>query len=141
MGSKRHLLTDGAGVPLAVQLTAANINDCQVAQALVESVPLIPRPRGRPRRWPARLAADKAYDSFQVRAALRSHHIRPLIPHRGRPQERGIGAIRWVVERTVAWLNQFRRLRVRYERRDDIHEAFLLIGCALICWNFLQPWF
>ena len=46
---------------------------------------------------------------------------------------------RWVVERTIAWLHQYRRLRIRYERRDDIHEAFLAIGCSLICLKLLQP--
>jgi transposase len=50
----------------------------------------------------------------------------------------GLGRSRWVVERTFAWLNQFRRLRVRYEKRDDIHEAFLSLGCALICWRSSQ---
>jgi len=49
-----------------------------------------------------------------------------------------LGRWRWVVERTFAWLNQFRRLRVRYEKRADLHEAFLSLGCALICWNFLS---
>ncbi len=42
---------------------------------------------------------------------------------------------RWVVERTLSWLNRFRRLKVRYERRGDIHEAFLSLACALICWK------
>ena len=50
----------------------------------------------------------------------------------------GLGRWRWVVERTFAWLNQFRRLRVRYDKRADIHEAFLSLGCALICWQFLR---
>ena len=50
----------------------------------------------------------------------------------------GLGRWRWVVERTFAWLNQFRRLRVRYEKRADIHEAFLSLACALICWRFLR---
>jgi len=50
----------------------------------------------------------------------------------------GLGRWRWVVERTFAWLNQFRRLRVRYEKQADIHEAFLSLGCALICWRFLR---
>jgi Transposase DDE domain len=49
-----------------------------------------------------------------------------------------LGRWRWVVERTFAWMNQFRRLRVRYEKRADIHEAFLSLGCALICWRFLR---
>jgi len=50
----------------------------------------------------------------------------------------GLGVVRWVVERTLSWLHQFRRLRMRDERRDDIHEAFLQLGCALICWNALE---
>jgi transposase len=48
------------------------------------------------------------------------------------------GNDRWVIERTFAWLSQFRRLRVRYEKRADIHEAFLSFGCALICWHYLR---
>jgi transposase len=48
-----------------------------------------------------------------------------------------VGRWRWVVERTFAWLNQFRRLRIRYEKRADIHQAFLVLGCVLICWNFM----
>src|SRR4029077_20346025 len=50
----------------------------------------------------------------------------------------GLGRWRWVVETTFAWMNQFRRLRVRYEKRADIQEAFLSLGCALICWRFLR---
>jgi hypothetical protein len=50
----------------------------------------------------------------------------------------GLGRWRWVVERTFAWLNQFRRLRVRYEKRAEIHEAFLALVCSLICWRFLE---
>jgi transposase len=49
-----------------------------------------------------------------------------------------VGQWRWLVERTFAWLNQFRRLRVRYERRADIHEAFLSLGCLQICWHHFR---
>jgi transposase len=42
------------------------------------------------------------------------------------------------VERTFAWLNQFRQLRVRYEKRADMHPAFMHLACALICWNALE---
>lgn len=48
-----------------------------------------------------------------------------------------LGRHRWVVERTLARLNRYRRLTVRYERRADIHRAFLTLGCCLICWNHL----
>jgi len=87
------------------------------------------------------LAADKAYDSSEIRRELRALGIRALIPKRGTTKEHGVGPVRWVVERTLSWLSQFRRLRVRYEKRADIHEAFPKIGCALICWNFIQLWF
>ena len=53
------------------------------------------------------------------------------------PKERP-GRHRWVVERTLAWLTRYRRLAIRYERRDDIHAAFLSLGCSLICFNALQ---
>ena len=49
-----------------------------------------------------------------------------------------MGRYRWTVERTFAWLSYFRRLTVRYERRADIHEAFLELGCVLVCLNYLQ---
>jgi len=47
----------------------------------------------------------------------------------------------WKVERTIGWLNRYRRLKVCYERRDDIHLAFLYLSCALICWNFILRMF
>jgi transposase len=60
---------------------------------------------------------------------------------RGLPQGTGLGAVRWVVERTIAWLHQFRRLRVRYEKRADIHEASLSTGCCVICFRRLKKSF
>jgi transposase len=62
----------------------------------------------------------------------------PWLAKRNTEHRSGLGRWRWVVERTFAWLNQFRRLRIRYEKRADIHEAFLSLGSVLICWNFLS---
>jgi len=126
---------------LAVKLTPANTHDSQVAVELVDAVPPIRRPFGRPRKRPCSLVADKAYDSARIRTELRRRRIEPQIARRGWRQEPGLGRLRWVVERTLAWLGQFRRLRIRYERLPEIHEAFLTIGCVLICWNFIQMWF
>ena len=103
--------------------------------------PIRRRRRGRPRKRPAKLHADKAYDSAPLRAELRQRGITPRIARRGIESSERLGRYRWVVERTGAWLNRYRRLKVRYERRDDIHQAFLELGCALICWNFLQQGF
>ena len=130
-------MTDGQGVPLAVKQTPANVHDSQVALDLVDAIPPIRQRRGRPRRRPVVVVADKAYDSAQIRRRLRQRRIGSLIARRGQ-EDWGLGRFRWVVERTLAWLSQFRRLRVRYERRADIHQAFLTIGCILICWDFIQ---
>jgi transposase len=62
----------------------------------------------------------------------------PVLAKRRTEHGSGLGRWRWVVERTFAWLSQFRRLRVRYDKRADIHEAFLALGCALVCWQFLR---
>jgi len=105
---------------------------------LVDSVPPVRGRRGRPRRRPGELYGDRAYHSRAGRRELRRRGIQARI---ARPQSghgSGLGKKRWVVERTIAWLHQYRRLRVRYERRGDIHEAFLAIGCSPICLKLLQ---
>jgi transposase len=71
-------------------------------------------------------------------AATTARHIEPWVAMRRTTHGSGLGRWRWVVERTFAWLNQFRRLRVRYDKRGDIHAAFLSLGCALICWQSLR---
>lgn len=63
--------------------------------------------------------------------------ITPVLARRNTEHGSGLGRYRWVVERTISWLHQYRRLRVRYERRADIHQAFLDLGCALICYKTL----
>jgi transposase len=73
-----------------------------------------------------------------VRQALRRRGIVPRIACRGIDSSERLGRYRWVVERTLSWLNRYRRLKVRYERRADIHQAFLTLGCALICWRAAQ---
>ena len=70
----------------------------------------------------------------RCRSALRRRHIQVRIARKGIDSSKRLGRHRWVVERTLAWLSRFRRLTVRYERRADIHQAFLTLGCALICW-------
>ena len=129
------------GAPLAVFSTAAHVNEGTVLVRLVDAVRPVRRPAGqpgRPRRRPAKLHADKAYSSRANRAALRNRHITPRIARPGVESSARLGRHRWVVERTIAWLHRHRRLLVRYERRADIHQAFLSLGCALICWRLLH---
>jgi IS5 family transposase len=108
----------------------------------VDGIEPIKRPRGRlgrPRKRLKKLHADKAYDFPRCRKALRKRGITPRIARRGIDSSERLGRHTWVgVERTLAWLGKYRRLAVRYERRVDIHEAFLHLGCSLICLNYLR---
>jgi transposase len=101
-------------------------------------VPSVRGTVGRPRRRPDQLVADRGYDYTGYRRQLRQRGIKPVIARRSTEHGSGLGRYRWVVERTLSWLHQFRRLLVRYERRADIHEGFLAIACCLICWRRLS---
>jgi transposase len=134
-------VADRGGIPLAVVLTAANVHDSKVLEEAVDGIQPIKQPRGRPgrpRKRPKKLHADKGYDFPRCRKALRKRGITPRIARRGIDSSERLGRHRWVVERTLAWLGRYRRLAVRYERRADIHEAFLHLCCSLICLNYLS---
>ncbi|MFI6564223.1 IS5 family transposase [Streptomyces sp. NPDC050534] len=131
-GSKHHVITDGQGIPLAVSLTAGNRNDVTQLLPLLDKIPAVAGVVGRPRRRPDMLFADRGYDHDKYRRLLRQRGIRPAIAERGQPHGTGLGSFRWVIERTISWLHGFRRLRIRWERRDDIHEAFLGLAVCLI---------
>jgi IS5 family transposase len=113
--------------------TAANVHDSKALEEAMDAVWPIRKPRGRPRKRPEKLHADKGYDFPRCRRALRKRGVTPRIARRGIESSERLGRHRWVVERPLSWLNRFRRLKVRYERSDDIHQAFLDLGCALIC--------
>nr|WP_265693891.1 IS5 family transposase [Streptomyces griseolus] len=137
-GSKHHVLVDGQGIPLAVSLTGGNRNDVTQLLPLLAKVPSVAGLVGRPRRRPDTLLADRGYDHDKYRRLVRAQGIKPVIARRGVPHGSGLGVHRWVVERTIAWLHGFRRLRVRWERRDDIHEAFLGLATCLITHRHVQ---
>jgi transposase len=137
-GTKRHVVVDRQGIPLAILLTAANVHDSTVLEQVLDLVPPIRQPRGRPRRRPTKLHADKAYDFRRCRQACRKRGIIPRIARRGIESRQRLGRHRWVVERTLSWIARFRRLTIRYERRVDIHLAFLTLACAVICFRSLQ---
>jgi transposase len=140
-GSKYHLLVDDQGMPLAALISAANVHDSKLFEALVDAVPPIWRPvgePGRPRRRPAKLHGDKGYDYPVLRRALRRRGIAPRIARRGVESSERLGRHRWKVERTLSWVLAFRRLTVRYDRHAASVMAFLHLACALICLRFLR---
>jgi transposase len=132
------VITDACGIPLATTLTGANRHDVTQLKALVEAIPAVRGQRGRPRRRPDRVQGDRAYDSQPHRLWLRSLGIASDLARRREEHGSGLGVHRWVVERTLSWFHQFRRLRTRYDRRADIHESFMALGTCLICWRFLE---
>jgi transposase len=138
-GSKLMLVVENQGLPIGGLVTSAQKAEVKLAEPTLATV-RVPRPRGRPRSRPKEVVADKGYDSAPLRQRLRRRGIKPCIPERrkkrprpGRKAELAGYRERWKVERTYAWLGNFRRLVVRYERLAHIYLAFVLIAFILIC--------
>jgi IS5 family transposase len=123
---------------LAAGLSGAERPDDGLFEALLEALPPLRGRRGRPRRRPGKVHADKAYDVPHCRHYLRQRGIRCRIARKGVESKTRLGRYRWVAERTIAWLHRYKRLLVRYERLEENHQAFLDLACALICFRFVQ---
>jgi transposase len=135
-GTKHHVITDARGLPLVGSMTAANVDDVTELAPLFNRMPAVAGKPGRPRRKPDALQGDLAFDSEPHRQGLREMGVEPILPEKVDDQE-GLGEHRWPVERTLAWIHQNRRLRIRYERRPEIHQAFLTLACIKICASYL----
>jgi IS5 family transposase len=132
------VLTDGRGIPIAVTLSAANVHDKRVVAQTLDAV-VIRAPRG-PRR-PKHLCLDKGYDYSSCECEARMRGIIPHIRRRGEPPL--VGCIsgkprRWVVERTNSWHNNFRALKIRWERIADNHLALIHAACALMIFRYVK---
>ena len=136
-GSKRHLVTDRNGVPLGLFLSPANLHDSMGLVPTLDAIPPVRGRRGRPRRRPGKLHADKGYDYPHLRTWLRRRRITPSIARRGVETSTRLGRHRWVVERSLAWLTGYRRLTIRYERSARLFTAFLTLAATLTCYKKL----
>jgi Transposase DDE domain len=130
-GSKHHLLVDRTGIPLSGRVSAANVPDVTMLLATVVACPLTGY--GEAGKLPEELYADRAYDADTHEGLLEWLGIEPVFAQRGQPHGSGLGKHRDVVEQTIAAVHQNRRLKVRYEKRSDIHQAFLTLACIKIC--------
>jgi len=104
----------------------------------VDAIPQLTGPDGQIKNRPEKLHADRGFNSLKHRQSLEERGIIPRLGRRRIDQGVYLGMHRWVAERTLVWLNHYRRLHVRYGRRDDIYQAFLSLGCAMICSKFVQ---
>jgi transposase len=136
-GSKLHLVCDGGGLPLTAVVTAANVNDTTMFQAVVADIPPVRTPAGRRRTRPGAVHADKGYDSRANRAWLRWRGIKARIARRQIESSTRLGRHRWKVERALSWLSCYRRLQVRWDRDAGRWFAFVLVACAVVCFNRL----
>jgi transposase len=133
------VVVDGAGVPLGSQLASASPAEVTLAEGTLKKIS-VPQPRGRPRNRPLRVIADRAYDSDPLRWRLLQRGILLICPHRKNRTKPALNdgrelrryRKRWKVERTFAWLGNFRRLLVRYDYHLHMYEAFFHVACLII---------
>ncbi len=120
-------------------MTAANVHDSRMLDVMLDAVePVRTGRRGRPRRRPDKLHADKGYDYRRCRDACVARGVKHRIARKGVESSERLGKHRWTVERTLAWLAKYRRLAVRYERLVAVHRGFLHLACALVCLSYLR---
>jgi transposase len=131
-GTKYHTLTGARGIPLAVTVTGANVPDVNELIPLVDAVPPVAGAVGHPKQRPDELYADRAYDSDPHREELEARGIDPKVARRGTEHGSGLGIYRGVVERTESWLLSFRKLRVRADRKGEVHQGLVALAKVLI---------
>ena len=134
-GVKRSVLTEGCGVPIGLAIDGANRHDIKMVEATVNSIPLN-RPKPTKQR-PQGMCLDKGYDYDSVRDLLAEFGYTAHIRARGEEaqaikRDAGFKARRWVVERTHSWMNRFRRILTRWEKKPINYLALLHFVCALI---------
>lgn len=123
---------------MVVLASGANRHDSKMFERCVDAVPAIKGLPGRPRQRPTKLHADKGYDYRRCRAHLKQRGITSRIARRGVESSERLGKHRWVVERTHAWFAGLGKLRIRFERRLDIHQALLSLAAAIIYSRFVD---
>jgi IS5 family transposase len=116
-------------------VTAANVNDTTLFQAVLDDVPPVLTPSGQRRARPGTVHAEKAYDSATNRVYLRRRGIRPRIARRQVESSARLGRHRWKVERSLSWLSCWRRLQVRRDRDSGRWFAFVVLACTVVCFN------
>ena len=138
LGTKRHLLTDGQGIPLSVVITADNTHDMKAATNTLDNI-VVKRPYSKINKERQNLCLDKGYDFLEIENSVIKKGYCPHIPHRGEqtitnhfPRHR---SRRWVVERTNSWHNRFRKLLVRYAKKTENYFELVCLGCCIIIYR------
>jgi transposase len=136
-GVKQHVLVDGPGIPLAMDVTPANTPQIKELLPLVDSAGPLDEESGEPKHRPAKGYGDRAYDAEPHRDQLRERPIEPQLAKRRTEHGSGLGVYRWVAERFFSWAHGLRKLRFVTEKTQEMQFAFLNLACAVICFRFL----
>jgi transposase len=139
-GTKCMVVVDGRGVPVGAQLASAQISEHRLAESTLATVNVPRGGRGRPRSRLRRVIADRGYDSDPLRLRLKKRGTDLIVPYRSNNKQRRYEAgrklrrykRRWKIERTNAWLQNFRRIQVRYDRILAVFQGFFHFTCLLI---------
>ncbi len=131
------MLSDRAGLPLSVGISAANANDSHALKPLLMAIPAVRSRRGPRRRRPGKLHADKAYDTAELRQWVRDRGISVRIACKGIESSERLGRHRWVIERTISWMTGYHRLNIRYDRKATHFLGFLTLAASLTCFKKL----
>lgn len=134
-GTKHTLLVDKNGVPLVLHSTGSNTSDQKEIAPIILEFPKVKGKPGRPKEHPDEVYADRGYDNEWARLLLRWLGIEPKIAKRRTEHGSGLGKVRWVVERTNAWIKGLRRMRVRWDRLIDVQEAWNKLAMSIICFR------
>lgn len=134
------VLVDGQGIPLGVCLASASPHEVTLAEPTLQRVRVPRAGRGRPKMRPRRIIADRAYDSDPLRRCWKRRGIELIAPYRQNKRETPFAdgrklrryRRRWKVERTIGWLQNFRRLQVRQDRILSVFRGFCHFACLLI---------
>ena len=142
-GTKIEIVSEAHSIPISLVVASANEAEISLAEPTLKAI-RIPTPRGRPKKRPKRVCADKAYASMALRRTLRKRGIKSAIPERVSTKQKGrkrgpkpkcVGPIykqRWKVERTFAWLGNFRRTLIRWERKFEGFKGFVIFTCMFV---------
>jgi transposase len=132
-GCKRHIISDAAGIPLIVVTTPANRRDEVPLVAMLDSLPPVKMPSGQLRYLPNEIVGDRGYGFAWTIADVVQRRIKSLLAVRGSPHGSGLGQVRYVIERTMSWISNYRRIDRCHEATGKSWQAMNELACCLIC--------
>jgi len=137
-GCKRHIICDANGIPLVIQTGPANQRDEELVKPMLKQFPHLPDRQGKKRTKPKALQGDRGYGFVWIIKMLIRMMIVSLLAPRGSAHGSGLGKTRYVVERTLSWFSNYRRLKLCYERTGIHFRAFHVLAACDICSRRLQ---